>query len=94
MNLELSESIQGGKLNKKTSKTSRKNINDNKNIQYYINNLTTKPIYKMNSFGKQFIGYGLNGIIIKKLETKFNSDTVTEKKFKQYLKLKNLFYDI
>jgi hypothetical protein len=103
LNLELSEPTQGGKLKSRKSIKSIKSrksiksikiINGRKNIQYFINNLTTKPIYKMNSFGKQFIGYGLNDIITKNLETKFNSGTITENVLKQYLKLNNIFYDI
>jgi hypothetical protein len=55
--------------------------------------LETKPIYKRNSFGYQFIGYGLDNNIISTLKTKFNNND-SDDIYNNYLKLNNIFSEI
>ena len=66
-----------------------------KKLEYFNN----KKIYKINSFGKQFIGYGLNNDIIKDLLLYLNtknkfSKYSNEEKFKIFLKDYGLSYGI
>jgi ribosome-associated toxin RatA of RatAB toxin-antitoxin module len=87
LNSELSQSIEGGKSQK--SKISK--------IDNFIKTLNNKPIYKMNSFGYEFIGYGLNDIIREKLKLNFefkSKSKVFDIIIKKYLNLNNIFYDI
>ena len=92
LNSELSQSIEGGKAQKsKISKISK--------IDNFIKTLNNKPIYKMNSFGYEFIGYGLNDIIREKLKLNFEFKSKSKSKvfdiiIKKYLNLNNIFYDI
>lgn len=78
-----------------------KNISLQKNISLpkmskiskIINDYRNKSIYKMNSFGFEYIGKGLNPIIINNLETKFNSSRPTNTTVQNYLNLHNIFIE-
>jgi len=63
------------------------------NLDTYIEKLETKPIYKRNSFGYQFIGYGLDNNIISTLKTKLNNND-SDDIYNNYLKLNNIFSEI
>jgi hypothetical protein len=56
-----------------------------------INELKDKNIYKINSFGYQFIGRGLDDKIIDLLKPKFNLKT--DKEFELYMKKNNFYYN-
>lgn len=66
------------------------NTKKSNNIELFINNLNTKPIYKRNSFGYQLIGYGLDKQIISELKTK----VINKSKIDNYLNSNNIFYNI
>ena len=55
LNDELISETLGGKFSKTRKTTSP--------IETFINKLETKPIFKLNSFGLEFIGFGLNNRI-------------------------------
>ena len=62
-------------------------------ISKIINDYRNKSIYKMNSFGFEYIGKGLNPIIINNLETKFNSSRPSNTTVQNYLNLHNIFIE-
>ena len=79
------ESISGGK-----SKSLIKSKNE---IDIIINSFNEKRIYKMNSFGPEYIGNGLNPIIILNLKNKFRDKrNIKIEEVKQYLISQNIFY--
>ena len=65
-------------------------------ITRLITSLNTKPIYKLNSFGYEYIGHGLSSNIQTKLKNTFKSKNtiITHTDLKQYLNLHNIYYNI
>jgi hypothetical protein len=63
-------------------------------IKTLIINLKTKPIFKKNSFGYEYIGHGLyEEKLIEKMTTKFqNKQNLKNANLEQYLNLHNIFY--
>jgi hypothetical protein len=65
-------------------------------ITRLITSLNTKPIYKLNSFGYEYIGHGLSSNIQNKLKNTFISKikikNITQDDLKQYLNLHNIYY--
>jgi hypothetical protein len=63
-------------------------------ITTLITSLNTKPIYKLNSFGYEYIGHGLSSIIQTKLKHTFihRIKSITQEDLKQYLNLHNIYY--
>jgi hypothetical protein len=68
--------------------------NNTNRINNLIRSLTKQPIYKLNSFGYEFIGHGLHRNMKTKLKTTFNSATriITQEDLKQYLNLHNIYF--
>jgi hypothetical protein len=67
-----------------------KNTTKFNDIELFINYLNNQPIYKRNSFGYQFIGYGLDNQIISELKTK----VIDKRNINNYLNSNNIFYNI
>jgi len=94
----------GGKFNRfkqnvsismSSLKSAKKTQNIGKFIKSFINTLESKQIYRMNSFGYERIGIGLEDNIKQKLKNEFSFyRNLTNNKLKEYLKSHNIFYDI
>ena len=64
------------------------------NIGTIIKYFKEKPLYRMNSFGIEYIGNGLNEEIINSLREKFKSNgNIKNEELKKYLKLNNILYN-
>ena len=74
-----------------------KKYNQNmKQINSLFISLQKTPIYKINSFGYEYIGHGLSSNIQTKLKTVFISKikNITQDDLKQYLNLHNIYYHL
>jgi len=75
-------SIYGGKSKIKSSKS----------LSDIIHKFHNKPIFKINSFGFQFIGYGLDSFIIEKIIDNFKDNIkITSNDVKKYLQSYNIY---
>lgn len=91
--LFLSPSIKGGK---KYTSIHKSDMRKSKSlIEKIIKKMEKIPIYKINSFGYEFIGYGLEEIIIERLKNKYsNAKTISVNELTSFLKLHNIFTEI
>ena len=89
----LPPSIKGGKKQLSISKSSMRKSKSL--IEKIIKKMEKMPIYKINSFGYEFIGYGLDEVIIERLKNKYSStNKISVKEFTSFLKLHNIFTEI
>lgn len=84
LNDELLSETLGGKFSK-THKTTLP-------IEKFINKLETKPIFKLNSFGLEFIGFGLNNRIKIILKNKYLKYKFTTNEITNFLNNNNIYY--